>query len=190
MAQRVKNMRLLLIEAGIQEINRSGVSDFSVRQVAEVCGVSCAAPYKHFKDKREFIHAIIGHVNGLWGARQAEILARYEGSLRAQIVAVTLGYVRFLMDNPCYRRILMLKDAEYDNIYHKGQGQQASRSQQLEQAYHAESGLDEAAWRRKLHMVRALMFGTLFLMNTGELPYTEETMENLRLGIEGEFDRP
>ena len=52
MAERVKNMRQLLIEAGIEEINRSGVTDFSVRRVAMECGVSCAAPYKHFKDRR------------------------------------------------------------------------------------------------------------------------------------------
>lgn len=46
MAERMKNTRLLLIEAGIAEIDRVGVSDFSVRRVARECGMSCAAPYK------------------------------------------------------------------------------------------------------------------------------------------------
>ena len=92
MAERVKNMRQLLIEAGIEEINRSGVSDFSVRRVATACSVSCAAPYKHFKDKREFIAAIIEYVNSQWQERQEEILASCTGGLREQIVEVVNNY--------------------------------------------------------------------------------------------------
>ena len=56
-------MREVLILAGIDEINAHSVTDFSIRRVAEACGVSCAAPYKHFKDKREFIASIIEYVN-------------------------------------------------------------------------------------------------------------------------------
>ena len=100
MAERVKNMRQLLIEAGIEEINRCGVSDFSVRRVATACSVSCAAPYKHFKDKREFIAAIIEYVNSQWQERQEEILAACTGGLREQIVEVVVGYLRFLMEKP------------------------------------------------------------------------------------------
>ena len=59
MAERQKNMRERLLLAGIDEINTQGVTGFSIRRVAENCGVSCAAPYKHFKDKRDFIASII-----------------------------------------------------------------------------------------------------------------------------------
>ena len=68
-------MREVLILAGISEINTHGVTDFSIRRVAEACNVSCAAPYKHFKDKREFIAAIIDYVNEQWRVRQQEVLA-------------------------------------------------------------------------------------------------------------------
>ena len=91
MAERARNMRQLLIEAGIEEINRAGVTDFSVRRVAAACSVSCAAPYKHFKDKREFIAAIIEYVNDQWRCRQEEILAACTGGLREQIVEVVVG---------------------------------------------------------------------------------------------------
>ena len=50
-----RNLREELILAGIEEINIHGANDFSVRRVAEACHVSSAAPYKHFKDKKEFI---------------------------------------------------------------------------------------------------------------------------------------
>ncbi len=190
MAERVKNMRQLLIEAGIEEINRSGVTDFSVRRVATACGVSCAAPYKHFKDRREFIAAIIEYVNDQWHVRQEEILAACTGGLREQIVQIVVGYLRFLMEKPWFRSILMLKDEEFDNIYHKVRGQMSSRSQRLEAEFFAESGWDQEKIKRKLHIVRAILFGTVFLIDTGELVYDESVLETVRSAVDREFDLP
>lgn len=188
MAERAKNMRQLLIEAGIEEINRCGVSDFSIRRVATACSVSCAAPYKHFKDKREFIAAIIEYVNSQWQERQEEILAACGGGLREQIVEVVVGYLRFLMEKPWFRSILMLKDAEFDNIYHKARGQMSSRSQQLQEEFFRQSGWEPEKVRRKLHVVRAIMFGTVFLIDSGELEFSEEVLESVRSAVNREFD--
>lgn len=190
MAERQRNMRDILIRAGIDEINAHGVTGFSIRRVAEACSVSCAAPYKHFKDKREFIASIIDYVNDQWRVRQQEILSQCGTGLREQIVAVCVGYVRFLMENPYFRSILMLKDKEFDNIYHKVRGQISSRSQQLEADFFASSGYDSDTMQRKLHMVRAMLFGTVFLIDTGELEYSDATMEHLRFTIDREFDLP
>ena len=100
MAAKGSGTRQALILAGIDEISAHGATEFSVRRVAQACHVSCAAPYKHFKDKREFIAAIIDHVNEQWAARQEQVLAACGESLRQQIVAVSVAYVRFLMENP------------------------------------------------------------------------------------------
>ena len=59
MAERTGNLRDDLIRAGIDEINAHGANGFSIRRVAVACGVSSAAPYKHFKDKDDFIIFII-----------------------------------------------------------------------------------------------------------------------------------
>ena len=190
MAQRVKNMRQLLIEAGIEEINRVGVTDFSVRRVATNCGVSCAAPYKHFKDKREFIACIIDFVNEQWFAQQAEILARCSGSPREQIVEIVVGYVRFLMEKPCYRSILMLKDAEFDNLYHRAKGQSTSRTQMIQAEFFGSVDWDSERVQRKIHIVRAILFGSVFLMNSGEFTYNEKMLENVRMAVDREFDLP
>lgn len=190
MAERARNMRQLLIEAGIEEINRVGVTDFSVRRVAQACGVSCAAPYKHFKDRREFVAAIIEYVNSQWSVRQEEILRSCGDDLRKQIVEVVVGYIRFLMEKPWFRSILMLKDAEFDNIYHRARGQMSSRSQMMEAQFFAQSGWDERKIKRKLHLVRAILFGTVFMIDTGELEFSEEVLENVRAAVEREFDLP
>ena len=190
MAERIKNMREVLILSGISEINAHGVTGFSIRRVAEACNVSCAAPYKHFKDKREFIAAIIEFVNGQWRVRQEEVLERCGDSLREQIVEVSVNYIRFLMEKPYYRSILMLKDEQFDNIYHKMRGQISSRSQQLEQDYFASVKMEPSAQKRKLYVIRALLFGAIFMFDTGELTYNEETMTMIRSSIDREFDLP
>ena len=194
MAERKKNIRDILLQAGIAEINLHGVSGFSIRRVAEACGVSCAAPYKHFADKRAFVAAIIEHVNEQWRGQQLEILKKLEASgdnsIRRQIVAVTVGYIRFLMDKPYYRSILMLKDDQFDNLYHKLRGEMSSQSQQLQQIYFAEAGLDEKTMKRKLCVVRSMLFGSVFLFDTGEMEYNEEAMQMIEYTIDREFDLP
>lgn len=190
MAERAKNMRQLLIEAGMEEINRVGATNFSVRRVAENCGVSCAAPYKHFKDRHDFVAAIIEYVNGQWRVQQAEILRACGDDLHAKIVENFVGYLRFLMENPWFRSVLLLKNAEFDNIYHKTRGDTPSPSQRLEIEFYRQSGWDEAKMRRKLHLIRAYLFGTVFMIESGELEYNEELLSNVRMTIEREFDLP
>ena len=190
MTARIKNMREVLLLAGISEINTHGVTGFSIRRVATACNVSCAAPYKHFKDKREFIASIIEYVNDQWAERQQEILSGCGDSLREQIVAVCCAYVEFLMEKPYFRSILMLKDEEFDNLYHKKRGEMSSRSQKLELDFFDASGFTPETFKRKFHLVRAMIFGTIFMMDTGELEYSEETMTNFRHLIDREFDLP
>ena len=182
------NLREALIIAGIDEINKHGASEFSVRRVADACQVSCAAPYRHFKSKKDFIAAIIDYVNDQWAARQEEVLSQCSSSLRDQIVEISVNYVRFLMEKPIYRSILMLKDNEFDNLYHKNRTQFGSLAQSIEAGLQATSGLPDDVWQRKLMTCRALIFGMVFLMDAGEYEYNETSLEYLRYTIDREFD--
>lgn len=186
----VKNpgLREALILAGIHEINANGVANFSIRRVADACGVSCAAPYRHFESKRDFIAAIIDYVNDQWAAEQEKLIADCDGSLREQIINICLGYVSFLMEKPTYRSILMLKDEEFDNLYHKKRTQFGSLSQTLNAQLFAASGYSKEVWERKLMMVRSLIFGVVFLYDAGEFEYNDTTMAYLRYTINREFE--
>ena len=190
MAQRSNRTKEKLILAGIAEISAHGVTEFSIRRVASACNVSCAAPYKHFKDKREFIAAIIEHVNEQWYTRQMEVLAGCTDSLRQRIVEVCVQYVVFLMEHPHYREILMLKDNQFDNLYHRVRGQMSSTMQQMQAQFFAQAGYDDLTIRRKLLLVRSMIFGSIFLFDAGELEYNQETIQLLRLTIDREFDLP
>lgn len=179
-----------LIKAGIQEINKHGIAGFSMRRIADDCGLSCGAPYKHFENRKDFIAAVIEYVNGQWRVRQQELLDQYAGDLRRQIVEMSVGYVEFLMEHPHYRSILMLKDEEFDNTYHRLRGELSSPTQQLAQRYFDSVGMDDFTSRRKVYVVRSLIFGAVILMDNGEMAYNQETLEFIRFSINREFDLP
>ena len=182
--------RQQLIEAGIAEINQYGVTGFSSRRVAASCGLSCAAPAKHFGDRNGFLAAIIDYVNGQWAAEQEKILAQFEGSTRQQIVEESVRYVEFLVENPHYRSILMLKDEQFDNTYHKQKGELSSPTQKLIEKYCEEAGLDETQRLRKTYVIRSLIFGAALMFDTGEIAHTEQMMAIVRECIDREFDLP
>lgn len=179
-----------LIKAGIQEINKHGIAGFSMRRIADDCGLSCGAPYKHFENRKDFIAAVIEYVNEQWRVRQQELLDQYAGDLRRQIVEMSVGYVEFLMEHPHFRSILMLKDEEFDNTYHRLRGELSSPTQQLAQRYFDSVGMDDFTSRRKVYVVRSLIFGAVILMDNGEMAYNQETLEFIRFSINREFDLP
>ena len=186
--ERSTNLRQDLILAGIEEINTYGANDFSVRRVAASCNVSTAAPYKHFRDKKEFISSIIEYVNEQWAGVQEQVLAACGGDPRTQMVEVCVAYTKFLMEKPYYRQILMLKNAEFDNLYHRERGELNSRTQQLMATVKQRYGFSDEVWERKALLVRSLLFGSVFVFDNGEFTYSEAALENIRYLINREFE--
>ena len=186
--ERKQNLREALILAGIEEINEFGANEFSVRRVAKACHVSTAAPYKHFTDKKEFISAIIDYVNAQWAEVQDQILAGCDQHPRTQMVEVAVGYVKFLMEKPYYRQILMLKNAEFDNLYHRKRGEINSRTEQIIAAIMETYDLPDDVWERKKLLVRSLLFGSVFMFDCGEFTYNETTLNHVRYLISREFE--
>ena len=106
------SVRERLLLAGMEEIEKSGIQNFSLRRVAANCSLSCAAPYKHFKDKAEFISAIVQYISDKWYARQRAVVERCKGGTREQLTEISLEYIRFLVENPHFRAIVMLKPSD------------------------------------------------------------------------------
>lgn len=93
-------LRERLLEAGVEELQRYGFENFSVRRIASQCGVSCAAPYKHFADKQTFISAIFEYINKQWLLRQNVVLQNCQGPTRKKILELSMEYVRFWWSTP------------------------------------------------------------------------------------------
>lgn len=183
-----KSIRERLLLAGIDDISKNGVQEFSVRRVAGACGVSCAAPYKHFADKPAFLAAIVDYIDSLWKARKENVLKKYPTGSRRQLAEVSLEYVRFLVENPHFRSIIMGKDDEFDLRRGRAKGQVSGLTQSLIEDYCRSAGMPERTKRLKFYVVRSLIFGAAFMFDSGELEYNEENMSLVAYAIEREFD--
>ena len=185
-----KNVREQLLIAGIQEISKYGIQGFSVRRIANECGVSCAAPYKHFEDRNSFVAAIIEYINSQWTDRQRRVLLDIPDNKRKQLVAISLEYVRFLLENPHFRSIIMLKDEEFDNIYKNMRSQISGMSLKLINQYCDEANIARDVAKRKIYIIRSLIYGAALMFDNGELEYTEENMKFVEYSIDREFELP
>ena len=99
-----------------------------------------------------------------------------------------MGYVKFLMEKPYYRQILMLKNAEFDNLYHRKRGEINSRTEQIMATIKETYGLPDDVWERKKLLVRSLLFGSVFMFDSGEFTYNETTLNHIRYLISREFE--
>ena len=98
---RTKILKEKLLSAGIDEIAAHGAEDFSLRRVAAACGASCAAPYKHFKNKEEFIQATIQYIDEKWNRLSRQIVASFDDPCE-RIPRLCAANVRFKLANPLY----------------------------------------------------------------------------------------
>lgn len=179
-----------LIQAGIAELNRSGLQKFSVRKVAEQCGVSCAAPYKHFKNKQGFIAAIISSVSARWHQRQEEIIRRCPGDLRRQIVEICLEYIHFMVENPYFRSIITQQDDAFDREYGPMRRRLSDITAELAARYCDSVSMSQTVRFRKISTLRALVYGASLMFTNGELPFTRENLSVIAVSVDREFDLP
>ena len=83
-------LRHRLILAGLKELEDHGVKDFSLRRVAINAEVSCAAPYRHFKDKEQLIAGIIDYVKDGWQLLAKQIEQVFNQNNRQLIIELCL----------------------------------------------------------------------------------------------------
>ena len=168
-----------LIQAGMRELEEQGLEGFSLRRVAQRCGVSCAAPYRHFKDKRALVQAIAREYEARWAERQQRALSEVDGDLTRQLQAVCKEYLRFLLDNPNYCKLVTLSDAATGKWFLSSLMDGSSPSKRLIQQYCASHSMDPETAHVKIVLLRGLFFGVAMLVGSGELELSEDRIELL-----------
>ena len=101
------NVRSRLVLAGLAELEKHGAQDFSLRRVAKEAGVSCAAPYRHFKDKDELVASVIDYVLEGWTLLAGQLSEVFAGDKRALLVELTVAGLRFWIANGNFRTVIM-----------------------------------------------------------------------------------
>lgn len=170
-----KSLRERLIIAGIDEIAEHGITDFSLRRVAAVCNTSCAAPYKHFKNKDELILEIIAYINSQWVLLKTHILEIFRDDSAKALTEVCIAYIRFWIANPNYRTILAKSG--------RGFLSDSSGIKALVSEYCDENSIDGEERERKIFAVTAFIYGTTSMLEHEELPNDDTTFAFVRKTI-------
>ncbi len=180
-------LRARLIIAGIQEIEQHGITGFSLRRVAAACNTSCAAPYKHFKNKDDLILEIIRYVNRQWELLRDQVLSLHKGEADARIVEVCVAYIRFWVANPNYRFALKSPGNIYsaDKISEHPNDPKTIENLILE--YCRDISLPEEETFRKLYAVKAILYGMTAMLDDGELQNTPKTYDYIRQTLRREL---
>jgi len=103
------DLRAALITAAALEIERVGYENLSLRELAESLGVSRAAPYRHFADRRALLAAVATDGFDRLTAihRKASTTGR---TPLARLVAAGRGYLALAAERPQLFRLMFVSD--------------------------------------------------------------------------------
>ncbi len=173
------NSKERLIIQGIEEIRQNGIQDFSMRKVAAHCGLSSGAPYKHFKDNQEFVLEIVRYINEQWNIRQKAITDNPDLSTRRKIELISVDYIRFLVENPEFRSIIMISSNLLNESQLKLRLEISAGSVKLIEKYCREVNMPYEMRDKKTFTVRAVIYGAAVMIDNGGLDYDENTLSKI-----------
>ena len=171
------SLREQLIEAGMDELNEYGYQNFSVRRIAAKCSVSCAAPYKHFKNRGEFINSIFAYIKNQLDLLLDQVKKVYPDDPKMQLIESCMAYIRFCTANPHFRAVLMLAGGELPL---------AGRVKKLVPLCLAEMSKEKQEDR--CCVIRSVAYGAALMLERGEIEYNEAMMRRIRESIARELE--
>ena len=158
-----------LMEKGLQLLSSAGYEAFSIRKVADMCGVSHAAPYRHFKSKEELISAITMTTSQLFISAIEVTLSNFEGNCKKQIIEAGKTYVKFMVENPDHFKFIFLTNHNNPILIQDSTFIQAERwpvniFKKLFTSYRKGLGLDETGWSLDALALWTLVHGITVLL--------------------------
>lgn len=153
-----ESVKARLILSGIKELEDHGLTDFSLRRAAVSAQVSCAAPYRHFKDKDEYISEIIKYVNSRWELLSCEIERVYAQDPARLAYEMSVCALRFRIANKNFRSVFNLAATA-------GYGELLDRSLIAAiKSYCVSRNIPDKEAELKVYTVRAFIAGALMLL--------------------------
>jgi AcrR family transcriptional regulator len=106
------DLRQAVLDEALALIDERGHADFTLREIARRVGVSHAAPYRHFPDRRALITELAAMAGEDLGARVEAALDAAGDDLRARFLSAGFAYVRFALDHPASFRAMLSADVD------------------------------------------------------------------------------
>ncbi len=176
-----EDVKTRLLLSGIRELSEYGARDFSLRRAAEAAGVSCAAPYRYFKGKEEYVAEIISYLVSKWELMANEICSANEDGGSALIAELAVTSIRFWLSNKNLRSALIMSGEENSlvkpSFFDKRLAGELSK-------YFSGKGLSECECNGRVNAMRSLVIGYVTLVGSGELRNSEETFSDIKRQVE------
>ncbi len=181
-----------LIQKGIQLLAREGYDGFSLRKLAALCGVSHAAPYKHFQSKEDII-AEIGKVIAVeFSQALHHAVSLHPEDQRQQLIAMCHAYVRFMVEHPDYFRFVFMTSHQRP-IEVEGGSIKAGNRQPLDIALGTVKNyfgkLKGDGWQQDFLALWSMMQGYVLMLVYGTIDPGKEYLAPIQTMVEGYLDR-
>ncbi|MBQ8696434.1 MAG: TetR/AcrR family transcriptional regulator [Clostridia bacterium] len=186
---KAKNIKSALLQSGIEEISKYGIREFSLRRVATRCGVSCAAPYKHFESKEQFLQEIFREITASWHQRQQEVLSMGLAPAE-QLYGLVEEYITFMADNPGYANLIVMNYPTLGDAMLKMKRELTECLRDTLRKICDVHGLSDEVYYQKLFALRSNIYGAVVMMTAdGEDSYSKaEVIRLMGKVLKNEFD--
>lgn len=182
-----EELRDRFIIAGINEIDTHGPEDFSLRRIAYACGVSCAAPYKHFKNKEGLIIEILDYINRQWKLLETQIIEVHKKDLKTLIPELAMANIRFRIANANSRFMFILNKEVFQEEKRKELIAMNGKIEEYALLYFEKIGLPKTLCHEKVMMLNAYINGIALMAETGTIANDAETFDIVKKKIEEEL---
>lgn len=100
------NLRQSLLQNSLQLLRDEGIAGLSLRRLAELTGVSRAAPYHHFKDKQSLLAAVAEQGFAQLAQLLLKVVSDEQISLEQRLQQAVLGYLQFAQNQPALYQLM------------------------------------------------------------------------------------
>lgn len=100
-----ENLKEKLIKEGLKLINKEGFNNFSMRKLSSKCNISHNGPYKHFKNREDFLKTILERAITEFQNCLQEPLCNLETDPTEKLINLGLSYITFFVNKPEYYTI-------------------------------------------------------------------------------------
>ena len=100
------DLRSALLAAGAELLEASGIEAVTIRALSERAGVSHAAPYRHFPDRRSILSAIACDGFRRLDRKLTEAVAPEPFGAESAFGALITAYLEFAVSNPSHYRLM------------------------------------------------------------------------------------
>lgn len=176
-----------LIIAGINEIDTHGPEDFSLRRVAYACGVSCAAPYKHFKNREGLIVEILGFFNRQWKLLEDQIIEVHKDDLKTLILELCMANIKFRIANPNYRFLFTLNKETFPEEKKKEMENMNGRIEEYMRQFCKQQGFSDDITESKIISLNAYIYGVALMAESENELSKDKMYEIIRKTLDKEL---